>query len=99
MFKQLVMLTLCIVLVGCGSIKKQWTDFTPDRDGAYLEATSVPPVAMPAGMAMNKAYLSDPYPLPKGKLPPKGAKPIDIFPPTLKKEFADDDEADDTDAS
>lgn len=99
MFKRYVLMCVCLGLTGCGTIKKQWDEFAPDRDGEYLEATTSPSLTMPSGMAMNKAYLSDPYPVPKGPLPPAGAEPVDIFPPTLKKELADDTESDAADAS
>ena len=85
------------MLAGCGSIKKQWDEFTPDRDEDYLDAESVPEVKTPKGVTMNKAYQSDPYPLPKGQLPPKGAKPVDIFPPDLKKDPSHTDDAEDDD--
>lgn len=90
---------LCFVLAGCGSIKKQWAEFTPDHDQEYLEAEIGPELTTPPPIAANKAYLSDAYPIPKGPLPPKGAKPVDIFPPDLKKEPSDDDTEDDADAS
>lgn len=95
MVKRWMLIGLCLALAGCGSIKKQWDDFKPDRDEDYLEAEAVPAVKTPEGVAVNKAYLSDPYPLPQGALPPKGAKPVDIFPPDLKKDPSHDDDEDD----
>ena len=77
---------LILILSGCGTIKKTWTDFAPDIDTQYLEAQSEPSLIMPEGMTMNAAYLSDPYPLPVGPLPKAGEEPIDILPPTLKEE-------------
>lgn len=92
MVKRWLVWALCLGLTGCGTIKKQWTEFNPDRDTAYLDEYAVAPITLPKGMAMNQSYLSDPYPLPKGALPPAGAEPIDIFPPTLKmKEPVNDD--------
>ena len=99
MFRKWMLIGLCFALAGCGSIKKQWVEFAPDRDGAYLDAETAPALKVPPNMAMNKAYISDPYPVPKGTLPSKGAKPVDIFPPDLKKEPSDDDSEDDADAS
>ncbi len=92
-------LVLCLCLAGCGSFKKQWVEFTPDRDRDYLDAKTAPALTMPAGVALNKHYLSDPYPVPKGPLPSAGSKPVDIYPPILKKpaENTTDDSA--TDAS
>jgi uncharacterized lipoprotein len=92
-----MLIGLCLVLAGCGSIKKQWDEFTPDRDEDYLDAESVPAVKTPEGVTVNKAYQTDPYPLPKGKLPPKGAKPADIYPPDLKKDPSHNDEPEDDD--
>ncbi len=85
MIKRCILIGMCLSLMGCGSLKKQWTEFAPDRDTVYLDAYAAPTLSMPEGLAMNKAYLSDPYPLPKGPLPGPEAEPVDIYPPTLKE--------------
>lgn len=85
MIRQCILIGMCLLLAGCGSLKKQWIEFAPDRDTVYLDAEVSPTLAMPDGLAMNKAYLSDPYPVPKGSLPEHQAEPVDIYPPTLKE--------------
>jgi uncharacterized lipoprotein len=91
---------MCLFLMGCGTIKKQWVEFAPDRDKDYLEATTTPALTMPPDITMNKSYLSNPYPMPQGALPKAGATPVDIFPPDLKRtaeQDNDDEESNDDD--
>ena len=98
MVRRWMLIGLCLVLAGCGSVRKQWDEFKPDRDEDYLDAEVVAPVKTPEGVSINKEYQSDLYPLPKGALPPKGAKPVDIYPPDLKKDPSrDKDDAEEKD--
>jgi hypothetical protein len=78
---------ILIMCTACSKLEKKYGAFTPDRNGAYLKQTATPPLVLPADYKLDARMASDHFPLPSGQLPPPGAEPVSIVPPTLSTEL------------
>lgn len=74
-------LAFTLMLTGCQSIKKEYRAVVPDRDTLYTKEVISPPLVLPKGLALQ--HHDDFYPIPSGKLPEPGTKPLDVTPPGI----------------
>ncbi len=65
---------------GCATMVESYRTFAPDRDTAYLDARSSPPLALPEGVTLADNFHS-PYIVPFGPLPGPDAEPMTLMPP------------------